>query len=383
MNLQKILREKVLRAVCGLSILISFMTFSLAMEAKTKVTSQPFGKMPDGTPIDIYMLTDGPYEARIATYGGVVVSFKAPDRNGKSDDIVLGFDDLGRYVSIFNGPGNPFFGAIIGRYANRIAHASFTLDGQKYSLPKNDGDNTLHSGPHGFNNVVWKGKPIADGVELTYLSKDGEAGFPGNLTATVRYTLTKGDLRIEYSATTDKDTVINLTNHSYFNLGGQADILNDEVTIHASRFTPVDSALIPTGELKPVDGTPFDFRKPTPVGARIDADDAQIKLGHGYDHNWVLDSGGGKLTEAAEVFDPSSGRVLDVLTDQPGIQFYSGNFLDGSIKGKGGNPDVLHAALCLETQHFPDSPNHPDFPSTELKAGQRYHTVTVYSFSTR
>jgi aldose 1-epimerase len=383
MNLQKILREKVLRAVCGLSILISFMTFSLAMEAKTKVTSQPFGKMPDGTPIDIYMLTDGPYEARIATYGGVVVSFKAPDRNGKSDDIVLGFDDLGRYVSIFNGPGNPFFGAIIGRYANRIAHASFTLDGQKYSLPKNDGDNTLHSGPHGFNNVVWKGKPIADGVELTYLSKDGEAGFPGNLTATVRYTLTKGDLRIEYSATTDKDTVINLTNHSYFNLGGQADILNDEVTIHASRFTPVDSALIPTGELKPVDGTPFDFRKPTPVGARIDADDAQIKLGHGYDHNWVLDSGGKKLALAAEVYDSGSGRVLKVLTDQPGIQFYTGNFLDGTITGRGGKTYTRRSALCLETQHFPDSPNHPDFPTTELKPGGRYHTVTIYSLSTR
>jgi aldose 1-epimerase len=215
------------------------------------------------------------------------------------------------------------------------------------------------------------------------LSKDGEAGFPGNLTATVRYTLTKGDLRIEYSATTDKDTVINLTNHSYFNLGGQADILNDEVTIHASRFTPVDSALIPTGELKPVDGTPFDFRKPTPVGARIDADDAQIKLGHGYDHNWVLDSGGKKLALAAEVYDSGSGRVLKVLTDQPGIQFYTGNFLDGTITGRGGKTYTRRSALCLETQHFPDSPNHPDFPTTELKPGGRYHTVTIYSLSTR
>jgi aldose 1-epimerase len=360
-----------------------FLAVTITAEAKTKVTSQPFGKMPDGTPVDIYTLSDGAFEARIATYGGVVVSLKAPDRNGKTADVVLGFDDLDGYVANFNTPANAFFGAIIGRYANRIAHGSFTLDGKKYSLPQNDGQNTLHSGTHGFNNVVWKAKPVANGVELTYLSKDGESGFPGNLSATVRYTLIKGDLRIEYSATTDKDTVVNLTNHSYFNLAGQGDILKNEVTLHASRFTPVDAALIPTGELKPVEGTPFDFRKATAVGARIGADDAQLHLGHGYDHNWVLDSGGGKLVEAAEVYEPSSGRVLKVLTDQPGIQFYTGNFLNGTIKGKGGKPDELRSALCLETQHFPDSPNHPDFPTTELKPGERYHTVTVYSLSTR
>jgi aldose 1-epimerase len=353
------------------------------VEAKTKVTSQPFGKMPDGTPVEIYTLSEGGFEARIATYGGVVVSLKAPDRNGKTADVVLGFDDLDGYVSNFNGPANAFFGAIIGRYANRIAHASFTLDGQKYSLPHNDGDNTLHSGTHGFNNVVWKAKPVANGVELGYQSPDGESGFPGNLSATVRYTLVKGDLRIEYSATTDKDTVVNLTNHSYFNLAGQGDILKNELTLHASRFTPVNAALIPTGELKPVEGTPFDFRKATAVGARIAADDEQLHLGHGYDHNWVLESDGGKLTAAAEVYDPSSGRVLTVLTDQPGIQFYTGNFLNGTIKGKGGKPDELHAALCLETQHFPDSPNHPDFPTTELKPGEHYHSITVYRFSTR
>jgi aldose 1-epimerase len=356
---------------------------AMTAEAKTKVESKPFGKMPDGTAVEVYTLSDGAYEAQIATYGGIVVSLKAPDRSGKAGDVVLGFDDLDGYVSNFNGPSNAFFGALIGRYANRIAHGSFTLDGQKYSLPKNNGENTLHGGPHGFNNVVWKAKAIANGVELTYLSKDGEAGFPGNLTATVKYTLVKGDLRIEYSATTDKDTVINLTNHSYFNLAGEGDILKNELTLHASRFTPVDAGLIPTGELKKVESTPFDFRKATAVGARIGADDAQLHLGHGYDHNWVLDSGGGKLAEAAEVYDPSSGRVLKVWTDQPGIQFYTGNFLDGSIKGKGGKPDVLHAALCLETQHFPDSPNHPDFPTAELKPGQRYHTVTVYSLSTR
>jgi aldose 1-epimerase len=357
--------------------------FTLSAEAETKVTSQPFGKIPDGTAVEIFTLSDGPYEARITNYGGVVVSLKAPDRNGKSADVVLGFDDLNGYVANFNGPSTAFFGAIIGRYGNRIGHGSFALDGKKYSLPLNNGENTLHGGPHGFNNVVWKAKPITNGVELTYLSKDGEAGYPGNLSAVVRYTLVKGDLRIEYSATTDKDTVVNLTNHSYFNLAGQGDILSHQLTLHASRFTPVDAGLIPTGELKSVEGTPFDFRKATAIGARINADDEQLHRGRGYDHNWVLDSGGGKLMEAAELYDAGSGRVLKVLTDQPGIQFYSGNFLDGSIQGKGGKPDELHAALCLETQHFPDSPNHPDFPTTELKAGARYHTVTVYSFSAR
>jgi len=347
------------------------------------VTGQSFGKMPDGTPVEIYTLSDGAFEAGIASYGGIVVSMKTPDRSGKVADVVLGFDDLDGYVANFNGPANAFFGALIGRYANRIAHGTFTLDGHKYSLPLNNGENTLHGGTHGFNNVVWKAKQIANGVELTYVSKEGDAGFPGNLTTTVRYTLEKGNLRIEYDATTDKDTVLNLTSHSYFNLSGQGDILKDELTLHASRFTPVDAALIPTGELKPVDGTPFDFRKATAVGARINADDPQIRLGHGYDHNFVLDHKSGKVAEAAEVYDPNSGRVLKVFTDQPGIQLYSANFLDGSVKGKGGKPDEYRSALCLETQHFPDSPNHPDFPTTELKPGERYHTVTVYSFSAR
>jgi aldose 1-epimerase len=356
---------------------------TMTAEAQTKVISQPFGKMPDGTPVEIYALSDGAFEARIATYGGIVVSLKAPDRNGKPADVVLGFDDLDGYVANSNGPSAAFFGAIIGRYANRIAHGSFRLDGRKYSLPLSNGENTLHGGPHGFHNVVWKAKPVANGVELSYLSRDGEAGLPGNVSAVVRYTLVKGNLQIEYWATTDKDTVVNLTNHSYFNLAGQGDILNHQLTLHASRFTPVDAGLIPTGERKPVELTPFDFRKATAVGARINADDEQLHRGRGYDHNWALDSNGGKLAAAAELYDPGSGRVLKVLTDQPGIQFYSGNFLDGSIKGKGGKPDELHAGLCLETQHFPDSPNHPDFPTTELKPGERYHTVTVYSFSIR
>ena len=357
-----------------------------SIEAKTNVSRQAFGKMPDGAAIDAYTLSDGRVEAKIITYGGIIVSLKSPDKAGKSDDVVLGFDSLDDYVKISNAPdGNPFFGAIIGRYANRIAKGKFTLDGQQYSVPINNPPNSLHGGPHGFNNVVWKGKEIPNGVELTYLSKDGEAGYPGNLTVTVRYTLENAALKIDYSATTDKDTVINLTNHSYFNLSGQGhgDILNHMLTLHASRFTPVDSTLIPTGELRPVANTPFDFTKSTRVGDRIDADDEQIRFGKGYDHNWVLDSSGGKLFDAAEVYEPTSGRVLRVSTTQPGVQFYTGNFLDGMLKGKGGATYVRRGALCLETQHFPDSPNHPKFPITELKPTQRYHTVTVFSFSTR
>jgi aldose 1-epimerase len=351
--------------------------------AKTTVTTQPFGKMPDGTPVEVFTLSDGTVEARIISYGGILVSLKAPDRNGNAADVVLGFDDLDGYVA--NSNGGAFFGALVGRYANRIALGTFTLDGKKHSLPINNPPNSLHGGPHGFNNVVWKAKEIADGVELTYLSKNGEAGYPGNLTTTVRYTLASGELKIDYSATTDRDTVVNLTNHSYFNLAGEGkgDILNHQLTLNASRFTPVDATLIPMGELKPVAGTPFDFTKATTVGARIDAEDEQIKLGHGYDHNWVLDAPGGKLAVAADVFDPSSGRELQVLTTQPGIQFYTSNFLDGSVKGKGGISYGKHAALCLETQHFPDSPNHPDFPTTELKPGQRYHQITVFKLSAR
>src|ERR1700733_3015059 len=298
--------EALKKIAIGVVLLVAV---SMTGEAKTRVTSQPFGKLPDGTPVEIYTLNDGAFEARIATYGGIVVSLKSPDRNGKSADVVLGFDNLDGYVANFNGPADAFFGALIGRYANRIAHGSFTLDGKKYFLPLNNGENSLHGGPHGFNNVVWKAKPIANGVELSYVSKDGEAGYPGKLSAVVRYTLVKGDLRIEYSATTDKDTVVNLTHHSYFNLAGQGDILNHQLTLHASRFTPVDAGLIPTGELKPVESSPFDFRKPTAVGARIHADDEQLHLGRGYDHNWVLDSGsaGNKLAEAAEVYDPTRG----------------------------------------------------------------------------
>jgi len=351
-----------------------------SVAAKTSVTKQSFGKLPDGTPVDIYRLADGPVEARIMTYGGVIVSLRVPDRSGRAGDVVLGFDNFEGYVDNVDA----FFGPLVGRYANRIAHGTFTLNGKTYHLPINNGPNSLHSGPHGFNTVVWKAKPIENGVELSYLSKDGEGGYPGNLNVMVRYTLVKVDLRIEYFATTDKDTVLNLTNGSFFNLAGAGagDILKHQLTLNAARFTPVDATLIPTGELRPVEGTPFDFRKPTEIGARINNSDEQLQRGNGYDHNWVLDSGGGKLVQAAELYEAASGRVMRVLTDQPGIQFYSGNFLGGSV-GKDGKAYGRRSGLCLETQHFPDSPNHPSFPSTELKPGERFYSVTIYGFSTR
>ncbi|MBV9180432.1 MAG: galactose mutarotase [Acidobacteria bacterium] len=360
------------------ALVIALMTMIAGIEAQ--VTKKSFGKTPDGKNVDIYTLKTDALEADIIAYGGIIQSLKVPDKAGTSADVVLGFDSLDGYTS-----GNKaFFGALIGRYGNRIAGGQFTLDGRAYQIPKNDGPNALHGGPRGFDKVVWSAKPIAHGVELTYVSPDGDQGFPGTLTAIVRYTLVGKELKIEYNATTDKDTVVNLTNHSYFNLSGQGkgDILAHQVQIHASRYTPVDDSLIPTGELAPVEGTPFDFRKPTAVGARINDDNDQLKKGHGYDHNWVLDSAG-KLSPAAEVYDSSSGRVLEVLSDQPGVQFYTGNFLDGSITGKDGKVYGHRAALCLETQHFRDSPNHRKFPSTELKPGQKYHTVTVFRFSTR
>jgi aldose 1-epimerase len=362
----------------GLAVFTILITFTATMTAKTHVDKQAFGHTPEGTPVDLYSLADGKVEVRIMTYGGIVVSLRTPDRNGKLDDVVLGCDSVDKYVAQ-----TAHFGGIIGRYANRLAHGSFQLDGQTYSIPKNDGDNALHGGIRGFDKVVWGAKQIPDGIELTYVSKDGDQGFPGTLTTTVRYTLSGGALRIEYSAATDKDTVLNLTNHSYFNLAGQGkgDILGHVVKIDASRMTPVDATLIPTGELKPVGGTPFDFRTPHAIAERIDADDPQLHLGHGYDHNFVLDHAPGQLAEAAEVYEPTTGRILEVLTTEPGVQLYTGNFLDGSITGKEGRVYNRRYAICLETQHFPDSPNHPSFPSTELKPGQEFHSVTVFRFS--
>ena len=315
------------------------------------------------------------------TYGGIVQSIKVPDKNGKFGDVVLGYDDLNGYVT-----NSPYFGALIGRYGNRIARGHFTLDGVTYTLATNNVPNTLHGGVKGFDKVVWHAQPGNSGegqtLTLTYASHDGEEGFPGALQVTAVYTLTKDNaIRLEYTATTDKDTVVNLTQHSYFNLSGQGDILGDLVYINADKFTPVDETLIPTGELKPVAGTPFDFRTPTAIGARIGNDDEQLKFGKGYDHNWVINHPMGELGLDARVTDPVSGRVLEVWSTEPGLQFYTGNFLDGTIRGKGGKVYEFRNAFCMEPQHFPDSPNHANFPSVVLHPGDTYHNTIVYKFS--
>jgi aldose 1-epimerase len=343
-----------------------------------------YGKTADGQQVDLYTLTNNKgMEAAITNYGGIVVSLKTPGHGGQLADVVLGFDSLGGYLK-----DHPYFGAIIGRYGNRIAKGRFKLNGVEYKLATNNGENHLHGGIKGFDKVVWAARdvstPEAAALELTYLSKDGEEGYPGNLSVTVVYTLTdNNELRIDYTATTDKDTVVNLTNHSYFNLAGEGsgDILGHELMINADAFTPVDAGLIPTGELRKVEGTPFDFRKPAAIGARINAGDQQLLYGKGYDHNFVLNRTGEGLQLAARVVEPKSGRIMEVLTTEPGIQFYSGNFLDGSVKGKGGKVYGHRYGFCLETQHFPDSPNKPNFPSTVLKPGGKYQTTTVYRFS--
>jgi aldose 1-epimerase len=345
--------------------------------------SRPFGSTKSGESVDLYTLTNSNgMEAAIMTYGGILVSLKVPGSAGKMDDVVLGFDTLDGYQ---HDPPPPYFGALIGRYGNRIANAKFTLDGKEYKLAANNGKNHLHGGVRGFDKVVWKARmPDPHSLELTYLSKDGEEGYPGNLTATVTYTVTgNNELKIDYHATTDKDTVLNLTNHSYFNLAGQGegDVLGHQIMINADRFTPVDSGLIPTGELKSVAGTPFDFRQSRVIGERIDAPDDQLKFGKGYDMNFVLNRTGPGLELAARVTEPKSGRVMEVLTTEPAIQFYTGNNLDGSITGKGGKTYPRSSGLCLETQHYPDSPNKPSFPSTVLKPGQQYQTATTYKFS--
>lgn len=348
------------------------------------VTKQVFGAAPSGQQIYLYTLRNSKgLEAAITNYGGRLVSLKTPDRQGKFDDIVLGFDSAQEYLQ-----NNPFFGAIAGRYANRIANGEFKLDGVTYKLARNNGPNTLHGGLKGFDKKVWSAHEARskEGPEvvLQYLSKDGEEGFPGDLEVTVTYTLTENnELKIDYDATTDKDTVLNLTNHSYFNLSGQGtgSILNDVVTINADKFLPADENLIPTGEIRSVAGTPFDFRKPTAIGAHIDDKDPQLKFAKGYDQTFVLNRTGAGPSLAARVTDPHSGRVLEVLTTQPGVQFYTANHMQGPVRGKGGAAYGFRSAFCLETQHFPDSPNKPNFPSTELKPGERFHSVTVFKFS--
>lgn len=353
-------------------------------EAAPDMSSKPFGTTASGEAVQLYTLRNGKgMQADITNYGARVVSLLAPDRSGRFADVVLGFDTLEGYLG-----DNPYFGAIVGRYGNRIAKGRFTLNNVQYKLAVNNGENALHGGLKGFDRVVWQARMVqaaeGPGLELTYTSKDGEEGYPGNLTVTVVYTLTADNgLRIGYRATTDKDTVLNVTNHSYFNLAGQGegDILGHVVQIEAGRFTPVDAGLIPTGELKSVEGTPFDFRKPMTIGARINEKDQQLVYGKGYDHNWVLDHKMGSLDVVAKVGEPRSGRVMEVLTTEPGLQFYTGNFLDGTLKGKDGKVYPHRAAFCMETQHFPDSPNKPDFPSVVLKPGATFESTTEYRFS--
>jgi aldose 1-epimerase len=345
------------------------------------INTESFGKTPDGQEVDLYTLTNANgLKARITNYGAILVSLEVPDKNGKLADITLGFDTLDGYIK-----GHPYFGATVGRYANRIGAAKFKLDGIEYELAANNGPNHLHGGIKGFDKVVWKAEDVtADSnqaiVKLSYMSKDGEEGYPGNLVCTVIYTLTNDDeLKINYEAETDKPTVINLTNHSYWNLAGQGngDVLGHELMLSADKYTPVDEGLIPTGEIKSVKGSPMDFTKPMIIGSRI------IQVEGGYDHNYVLNSGGGTLAICAKVYEPTSGRVMEIHTIEPGVQFYTGNFLDGSITGKAGKVYNKHYGFCLETQHFPDSPNKPEFPSVVLKPGDKYTTVTVHKFYTK
>ena len=347
---------------------------------KTAVKREPFGKMPDGKPVERFTLTNANgVELKAISYGGIITSLRVPDRTGKLGDIVLGFDTLDGYLK-----GHPFFGAIIGRYGNRIGKAQFSLDGKVYKLAANNGPNHLHGGTKGFDKVLWSVEPIgSNGLAFTRTSPDGEEGYPGNLRMRVTYTLSdKNELIVEYHATTDKATPVNLTQHSYFNLAGQSsgDILGHELMLNADRYTPVDDTLIPTGELAAVAGTPFDFRKPTAIGARINNDNPQLKVGKGYDHNWVLNRKGAGLELAARVHEPKTGRTLEITTTEPGIQFYAGNFLDGTLTGKGGAVYKHRTGFCLETQHYPDSPNQPKFPTTTLKPGAEYRTRTVFTF---
>lgn len=340
----------------------------------------------DGQPIKLFTLKNKHgMEAKIINFGGIVMSLKVPDRNEKFADVVLGFNDLDSYLKP-----HPSFGTAIGRFGNRIAKGRFTLNGVEYKLAINNGENTLHGGIKGFDDVVWNAEAVKStagpAVRMTYLSKDGEEGYPGNLNVTMVYTITNtNELRIDYTATTDKDTVINLTHHSYFNLAGEGngDILNHRLELNAARFTPTDAGSIPTGELRSVQGTPFNFLTPMAIGAHINDDDEQLKFGNGYDHNFVIDGRMGRLRRAAAVSEPTSGRIMEVWTTEPGVQLYTGNFLDGTLIGKSGKPYERRSGFCLETQHYPDSPNKPNFPTTTLKKGAVYRSTTIYRFSAK
>jgi len=371
----------------GLLILVGCAKTTQNQGGSATVDRQSFGQTLDGQAVDIITLTNANgMEVRAMTYGGIIVSLRVPDRNMQLGDVALGFDSLDDYIDE-----NPYFGAIIGRYGNRIANGRFSLDGETYQLAQNDGQNHLHGGIKGFDKVVWDAETFenADGVGIvfSYTSPDGEEGYPGTLQTKVTYTLTDDNaLVIDYEATTDKPTVVNLTNHTYFNLAGfdSGTVLDHEMALDADRFTPVDQELIPTGELRDVVGTPFDFTGPESIGARIGVENQQLAYGRGYDHNFVLnrdDADADGMAYAGRVYEPTTGRIMDIRTMEPGIQFYSGNFLDGTLTGKGGAVIVHRSGFCLETQHYPDSPNHPSFPSTRLDPGQTYRTRTSYTFS--
>ena len=346
--------------------------------------AQAFTATVEGKPVSLYTLRNGDLTMQVTNFGARVVSLWTPDRNGVAEDVVLGYESIDRYL---NNGGERFLGAALGRYANRIAGGRFTLDGQEYTLPQNDNGQTLHGGLKGFDSVVWDVESATDTtIVFRYRSADGEEGFPGNLDVTMTYTLTPAnEFRIDYRAETDAPTVVNLSHHSFFNLKGEGNgtILDNELWIKADSTTPVDGFLIPTGELAPVEGTPFDFRQPTVIGARIESDNEQLKNGHGYDHNWVLTREGEGVELVASLYEPTTGRVMEVLTDQPGLQFYSGNFFNGKSIGKYGRPQSYRESVALETQHFPDSPNHENFPTTRLNPGETYTHTCIYRFSAR
>ncbi len=346
------------------------------------ISKAPFGESPDG-PVDIYTFTNkNGIEARVINYGALLISLKTPDKNGQFEDIVLGFDSLAGYLGE-----HPYFGATIGRYSNRIAKGKFALDDETYTLATNNGPNHLHGGPGGFGRQLWSAEELktddAIGVKLTYVSEDMEEGYPGRLTVETSYLLNnKNELFMQYSATSDKATICNLTNHTYFNLKGEGDILDHQLMIKANNITPVDETLIPTGELMPVEGTPFDFRNPKAIGAQINEEHEQLKIGGGYDHNYVINKASTGMELIAYFGENSTGRTVEVFSEEPGVQFYSGNFLNGSVSGKGKTYEY-RTGFCLETQHFPNSPNEPNFPSTRLGAGKRYTTQTMWRFSAR
>lgn len=364
----------------------SLVGVAMTAEAGTQIERRTWGKNAADQEVELFTLSrEGAPTVAVTSHGAYIVSILAPDRDGNVVDVTLGYADLAGYLA-----DGSYLGAVVGRYANRIARGELTLDGQTYTLARNNGPNALHGGPQGFHRKLWTPRILeregGEALELTYVSADGEEGYPGTLTASVTYSLTAdGGLRLDYSATTDAPTVVNLTNHAYFNLAGEGSgaVLGHELQLESDTFTPVDDTLIPTGELRPVEGTPFDFRTPVALGARIDDPDPQLQAGGGYDHNFAIQGEAGTLRLAARVFEPASGRVLEVLTTEPGLQLYSGNFLDGTVVGKSGRPYQKRGALCLETQHYPDSPNQPAFPSVVLRPGDTYEQTTVFRFSTR